>query len=136
MLPKRYQKFLLVFLGFLVCTLVFWAAGAYFFAGINYPHISKQSSPSGKMTVHEFTSMHDNLGHAPYGRTLSLSLSNTLLKNPDEGYVFFAGYCNTLQYEWKSDDEMHIFCNQGGRKVGARTLASVMYGVKVAYFEK
>lgn len=129
---RKIATALFVLFTFLV---ILWGVGAYFFAGMDYPHISKQSSPSGKMTVHEFTSMHDNLGHAPYGRTLSVSSSKILL-NPDEGYVFFAGYCRTLQYEWRSDEQVLVRCDKGGGKEGPRTLASVMYGVKVSYTEQ
>jgi hypothetical protein len=85
------------------------------------------------MTVHEFRSHIDGLGHAPYGNILALSIGPKI-KNPDEGYVFFAGYCKgSTLYEWSSNETISVRCIDGNRGHGPRTLASVMYGIKVNY---
>ncbi len=131
---SRFQKISAILFWVSCCLVALWAAASYFSARFDYPLVSKLPSPNGKMTIYEFTAMHDNLGHAPYGQTLALSRSFNLL-NPDNGYVFFAGYCRPLHYEWRSDDEVLIRCKRVSSRDATQTLATLMYGVKVTYIE-
>ena len=132
-MPTRLQKITATLFWLSVSVVLLWLIGSHLLAGMDYSLISERESPNGKMTIHEFRSNHDGLGHAPYGNTLALSLGSKL-KKPDKGFVFFAGYCkDSILYEWNSNETISVRCIDGNRGKGPRTLASVMYGIKVNY---
>ena len=130
----RFQKTSAILFWVSCGVVALWAAASYFSARFDYQLVSKLPSPNGKMTIYEFMAMQDSLGHAPYGQTLALSRSSRLL-NPDKGYVFFAGYCRPLQYEWRSNEEVLIRCKRVSSRDATQTLSTLMYGVKVSYIE-
>lgn len=134
MTTSRFQRTSAVLFWVSFCIAALWAVSSYFSSRFDYAPISKLASPNGKMTIHEFTSMQDSLGHAPYGQTLVIS-RNSILLDPDKGYVFFAGYCRPLQYEWRSDEEVLIRCKRVSSRDATQTLATLMYGIKVSYVE-
>lgn len=116
----------------LFTALVF--AALYFISGMSYGLLSKIQSPDGNFKIHLFQSLQDGLGHAPYGRILALSPKSEL-RSPDDGYVFFAGYCtrSSLTVEWQSDTHIVVRCVNGNKDSGPRTMASVAYGIKIDY---
>lgn len=104
-----------------------------FFSGMNYSLVSKSPSPNGRLTIHVFQSLEDGFGHAPYGTILAVS-PKSQLSSPDDGYVFFAGYCkSSLTSEWQGDRHIVVRCIHGNEGESPRTLASVAYGVKIDY---
>lgn len=104
-----------------------------FFNAISYPLISKRQSQNGMLTIHAFHSLQDGFGHAPYGQILVISRESHL-STPDNGYIFFAGYCKSpLEFEWQSDEQIFVRCIDGNEKQGPRTLASIAYGIKIDY---
>ncbi|ABM36326.1 hypothetical protein [Polaromonas naphthalenivorans] len=110
--------------------ILFQAAG-YLFDGLNYSQISQQSSPDGRKTIFEFRSFQDGKEHAPYGTTLSLSF-NKSIRNPDSGYVFFAGYCaQPIAYSWQGNEKIVVNCQPSTENRIPRTQAIVMYGIAV-----
>jgi hypothetical protein len=132
-MPTRLQKVTVTLFWLSVGIVLLWLTGSHLLAGMDYSLISERESPNGKITIHEFRSNHDGLGHAPYGKTLSLS-HGSKIKKPDAGFVFFAGYCkDPILYEWNSNETISVRCIDGNRGEGPRTLASVMYGIKVNY---
>ncbi len=115
--------------GILVIGLVGWAL----VAGTGYSLLSKSPSPSGKFTIYEFRSNQDGFGHAPYGNILAIS-PRAKLTAPDDGYVFFAGYCQSpVAYEWRDDANIAVRCIGGDRDAGPRTLVAVAYGIRLHY---
>ena len=110
--------------------MAFHAAG-YLLDTLNYSQKSQQSSPDGRKTIFEFRSHQDGRDHAPYGSTLSLSFSQSL-RNPDSGYVFFAGYCHpSLTYSWQGNEKIVVNCPSGKEGKTVRTQATRMYGIAV-----
>ena len=119
----------------LVVAGLLWLLGTHVLAGMDYSLVSVHPSPNGKLSIHEFKSLDDGRGHAPYGQILALS-HGSKLTHPENGFVFFAGYCKEpLQFGWNGNENVSIHCVDGNREGGPRTLASVMYGVKVSYLE-
>ena len=115
-----------------VALYAMWAGASYFLTGMYYELDSERASPDGTMIIYRFQSLEDSLGHAPYGHTLALA-RNRKIREPDQGYVFFAGYCVApVQYEWKSNTKVSVRC-QRGRDTKIRTLASVMYGIEIEF---
>ncbi|MBI5890885.1 MAG: hypothetical protein HZB47_09435 [Nitrosomonadales bacterium] len=103
---------------------------------LNYSKGSQLPSPDGKKTIHEFRSNQDGVGHAPYGTTLSLSFGKTLAQ-PDDGYVFFAGYCKTpVSYAWLSNDKVVVSCELAEGEKAPRTLARLTYGIEIGFDAK
>ncbi len=132
-MPMRLQKITATIFWCSAGVFALWLAGRHFLAGTDYSLVSKRQSPNGRFTVHEFQSNQDGFGHAPYGKILAISPS-ARLRSPDDGYVFFAGYCkSSLAYEWHNNDRVSVRCVEGNQGDGPRTLASVAYGVKVGY---
>ena len=132
-MPTHLPKVTATLFWFSIGAVLLWLIGSHMLAGMDYSLISERKSPNGKMIVHEFRSNHDGLGHAPYGSTLALSHGKRI-RSPDEGFVFFAGYCaGPILYEWNSNESVSVRCIDGDRNEGPRTLASAMYGIKVNY---
>jgi hypothetical protein len=118
-----------------VVAWLIWLAANHFLTGLYYQLDSERSSPDGRMTIYSFQSLQDGLGHAPYGHTLALSRHGRI-REPDEGYVFFAGYCvSPVQYEWKTDNRVFVRC-QRGRDTKIRTLATMMYGIQIEFSDR
>jgi hypothetical protein len=106
-------------------------AASYLFDSLNYLLRSQQSSPDGRKTVFEFVSYQDGKDHAPYGSTLSLSFKASI-RNPDAGYVFFAGYCKqNLTYSWQSNEKIVVNCQSSKESKTIRTQAILMHGIAV-----
>ena len=124
--PKKITVAIIFFiaLGFVVLDFIF---------GMSYSLTSKIQSPNGKFTIHEFQSLQDGDGHAPYGKILVVSRKSQL-SSPDDGYVFFAGRCKSpLSSQWQGDNHISVRCIDGNKGEGPRTLASVAYGIKIDY---
>ena len=95
---------------------------------LDYHEVSKMASPDGKFTLYEIRSLSDGAGHAPYGTQIVLSRKNNLL-SPNEGYVIFAGYCQSpISYAWINNNNISIKCKT---KEPARTEVSKAYGIFV-----
>lgn len=132
-MPTRLQKITSTIVWCSVGILIILFSGRHFLAGTGYSLVSKGHSPNGRFTIHEFQSNQDGFGHTPYGKILAIS-PQAKLSAPDDGYVFFAGYCNSsLAYEWHGSERISVRCIEGSRGNSPRTLASVAYGVKVSY---
>ena len=116
-----------------ICFIALGFAALHFLSGMSYSLESKSQSPNGKLTIHVFQSLQDGFGHAPYGQILAISRKSQL-SSPDDGYVFFAGYCKSLlSSQWKSDNHISVRCIDGNKSEGPRTLASVAYSIKIDY---
>jgi hypothetical protein len=108
-----------------------WRIASFLLSGMDYSLESELASPDGKMTIYEFQSLQDGQSHAPYGKVLSLAFRDKP-RMPDDGYVFFAGYCSSpLKYEWVANDKIAVACNSPVGAKGIRTLARSMYGIGV-----
>jgi hypothetical protein len=110
-----------------------WLVGKFIFSGIFYSVTSRQASPDGQMTIHEFRS-HDEGGHAPYGKVLALSRQSKI-DRPEEGDVFFAGYCQgTLEYSWKDAKNIMVRCGlKSPADESIRTRSSIVRGIRIQY---
>ncbi len=132
-MPTRLQKITSTIVWSSVSILAIYFAGRHLLFGWDYSFVSKAQSPNGLLTIHEFQSIIDGFGHAPYGTILAIS-PKPKIRSPEEGYVFFAGYCqSSISYEWKDDKRISVRCIEGSGGNGPRTLASVAYGVNVNY---
>lgn len=101
-----------------------------FALGLGQTEISSQASPDGIHTVFEFRSNDDGAGHAPYGTSLVLAKGKTLSR-PEDGYVFFAGYCNgPLAYAWRDNRTVTVSC-RGADKPVLRTHAVLAQGISI-----
>lgn len=98
----------------------------------DYSLLTTKASPDGKMTISEFQSRTDGFGHAPYGTYLVLSREKKI-KHPDDGYIFFAGYCSEIYFDWRSNDTIFIRCISKSKETNISTLATLMYGIKVEF---
>lgn len=103
------------------------------FLGTDYAVKSRKPSPDGQWTISELQSYQDGRQHAPYGTYLVLARDDKIRK-PEEGYVFFAGYCNEpMAYAWRSADEVTVQCTTSQPEIAVRTRAQVMYGIRVSF---
>lgn len=91
--------------------------------------VQELASPDGSLVIQEFRSNRDGFDHAPYGQMLVLSRKPT--RNPEDGYVFFAGYCQKLSYAWEGMTRVNVQCL--GDDTEPRTLSTQMYGIEVQY---
>lgn len=103
----------------------------YFYESQFYPQFSQKTSPDGEKTIYEFNQLSDGKNHAPYGKLLSLSY-NRNIRNPEAGYIFFAGYCNPLNYSWQGNEKILVVCH-AKEKAPVRTLASSINGITVEF---
>lgn len=101
----------------------------YFFGSLEYSLESQLPSPDERHTVFEFRSNNDGAGHAPYGTLLSLSRGP--IHVPDEGFVFFAGYCKRpLSYSWQGNRRLIVRC-QSSSNEPIRTQAVLAFGIRI-----
>jgi hypothetical protein len=100
-----------------------------FLSSQNYRLLSNKTSPNGKYVITEYASVTEG-GHAPYGQHLVLT-TNGAIKDPEHGYVIFAGYCDPApNYYWGSNSNVVVECKvDSGRSI--RTGANLAFGIKV-----
>jgi hypothetical protein len=123
------KNFVIVFLLCAISLYAVWNVGSSILEGMDYSVESKKASPSGRYVLYEVHSRSEG-GHAPYGQHLVLS-SGGQVRQPNDGYVVFAGYCiPRVAYSWTSDVQITITCKSNEKTI-ARTKVEVVQGIKV-----
>lgn len=131
---QRFHKVSSVLFWVAISMSAAWWASRSFLSSLDHTLLSQQTSPNGQFTIHEFRSLSDRFGHAPYGLILVLSPSRTI-QEPKEGHVFFAGYCSKLVYQWTSDQQISVRCMTKAPvdpKL-VRTLSTRVHGIAVQF---
>lgn len=84
-------------------------------------------SQNGEFYAASYSYGSDGNRHAPYGTYIFLN-GSIGAKNPINGYVVFAGYCeNEPTLSWQSDTQLNIGCKLQDKHI--RTLVSQAYGI-------
>lgn len=114
-----------------------WLVLAELLPRLDYTQVSEQSSPDGQKRIVELRSQQDGAGQAPYGSLLVLSLGQSV-QQPEDGYLFFAGYCRSpLGYRWLNDLAVEVHCQANAAVTSpVVTLAKRMYGIEVKFSEQ
>jgi len=131
---EKFHKVSSVLFWIAVALSAAWWASRSFLSSLDHTLLSQQTSPNGQFTIHEFMSLSDAFGHAPYGLILVLSPSRTV-REPLQGHVFFGGYCSKLVYRWTSDQQIAVRCVTKApvNPQLVRTLSTRVLGIAVQF---
>ncbi|MDY6922060.1 MAG: hypothetical protein SV765_17820 [Pseudomonadota bacterium] len=121
-----------IFLTLVIIGYISFRSAVYWLEGMDYQELSSKESPNGATLLTHIQSMNEG-SHAPYGDHLILSRRG--VNSSGEGYVVFAGYCESLEYLWISSQAISINCLSKDDEKSIKTLAAEAYGIRVVFNE-